>query len=178
MQKLTNQELERLTVEEFKNVEKLPVFIVLDNVRSGLNVGSVFRSSDAFRVAGVYCCGITPCPPNRDVLKSALGATERIFWKQFPYTIGAITELRNTGYKIAAVEQTVNSVMLHQLPHTFTEPLALIFGHEMNGVSQDVIEMCDFTIEVPQAGTKHSLNIAVCAGIVLWEIFRNQVNNQ
>jgi 23S rRNA (guanosine2251-2'-O)-methyltransferase len=175
MQKLTNQELERLTVEEFKNVEKLPVFVVLDNVRSGLNVGSVFRSCDAFRVAGVYCCGITPCPPNRDVLKSALGATESIIWKQFPDTISAIAELRNEGYKIAAVEQTVNSVMLHQLPNEFTDPTALIFGHEMDGVSQEVIQICDFTIEVPQAGTKHSLNIAVCAGIVLWEIFRKQV---
>lgn len=174
MQKLTNEELKRLSVEEFRKSEKLPVYIILDNVRSGLNVGSVFRSADAFRVAGIFCCGITPVPPHREVLKSALGATDSIQWEYFPDTSLAIKKLRSEGCLIASVEQTSNAVMLHQIPIS-NQPLALIFGHEMDGVSQEVINQSDYTIEIPQTGTKHSLNISVCAGIVLWEIFRQQL---
>lgn len=173
MQKLTNDELNRLTVDEFRNSEKLSVIVVLDNVRSALNVGSIFRSCDAFRVAGIYCCGITPVPPHRDVLKSALGATDSVAWKYFDDTISAINELRQKHYTIAGVEQTVDSVKLNDLENNFKLPLALVFGHEMDGVSQEVIHLCDFALEVPQAGTKHSLNIAVCTGIVLWEVFRS-----
>jgi 23S rRNA (guanosine2251-2'-O)-methyltransferase len=174
MQKLTNKELKRLTVDEFRNSEKLSVLLVLDNVRSGLNVGSIFRSADAFGIEGICCCGITPVPPHRDILKSALGATESISWKHMPDTLAAIAELKEKGYRIAAVEQTIDSVKLQEIQIQGQQPLALILGHEMEGVSQEVIDHSDFTIEIPQAGTKHSLNVSVCAGIVLWEISRRR----
>ena len=174
MQKLTNEELKRLSVEEFKESEKLPVYIILDNVRSGLNVGSVFRSADAFRVAGIYCCGITPVPPHREVLKSALGATDSVQWEYFQDTLSVISKLRSGGCIIASVEQTSNAVMLHQIPKS-AQPLAIIFGHEMDGVSQEAINQSDYSIEIPQTGTKHSLNISVCAGIVLWELARQHL---
>lgn len=174
MQKLSNNELGRLTVDEFRNSEKLPVIVVLDNVRSGLNVGSVFRSADAFRVQAIYCCGITPVPPHRDILKSALGATESMNWKYFENTLVAVNELKSDGFKIASVEQAIHSVKLNTIGEII-QPLALIFGHEMDGVSQEIINTSDFTIEIPQVGTKHSLNISVCAGIVLWEITRKKI---
>lgn len=171
MQKLRNKELGRLSVDEFKKSEKLPVIIVLDNVRSAMNTGSIFRTADAFIVEKICCCGITPVPPHRDVLKSALGATETVQWEYYKDTLTCVAALKATQTTIAAVEQTINSLSLQNicLP---AQRLALIFGHEMDGVQQEVINQCDYTIEVPQSGTKHSLNIAVCTGIVLWEIYR------
>ena len=177
MQKLRNDELGRLSVPEFKNSEKLPLFIVLDNVRSAINVGSIFRTADAFRIQRILCCGITPVPPHRDLLKSALGATESVEWEYFENTISCIHSLKQKKVCIAAIEQTVNSVPLQELVIDFTNPIALIFGHEMEGVSQEAINLADFSLEIPQAGTKHSLNIAVCAGIALWEVFKKSIRS-
>lgn len=177
MQKLRNDELGRLSVPEFKNSEKLPLFIVLDNVRSAINVGSIFRTADAFRIQRILCCGITPVPPHRDLLKSALGATESVEWEYFEDTISCIHSLKQKNVRIAAIEQTVNSVPLQEFKVDFTSPLALIFGHEMEGVSQEAINLADFSLEIPQVGTKHSLNIAVCAGIVLWEVFKKSIRS-
>ena len=172
MQKLSNDELSRISINEFKESAKLPVIIVLDNVRSAINVGSIFRSADAFRILGIHCCGITPAPPHRDLLKSALGASETVAWQYHQDTFSCLSELRKKEITIAAVEQTSSSILLQSMLQEEEKPLALIFGHEMEGVSQEIINHCDYSIEVPQAGTKHSLNIAVCAGIVLWEVFR------
>ncbi len=175
MQKLRNDELGRISIPEFKNSAKLPLIIVLDNVRSAINVGSIFRTADAFRIQHIYCCGITPVPPHRDLLKSALGATESVEWAYFPDTLSCINVLKEKNVKVAAIEQTVKSIPLQQMEVDHSHPLAVVFGHEMHGVSQEVINRCDFSLEVPQAGTKHSLNIAVCTGIVLWEIFRKSL---
>ena len=172
MQKLSNDELSRISINEFKESAKLPVIIVLDNVRSAINVGSIFRSADAFRILGIHCCGITPAPPHRDLLKSALGASDTVAWQYHTDTLSCLSELKKRDFTLAAIEQTRNSIPLQSVQLDQDKPLALIFGHEMNGVSQEVINHCGFSIEVPQAGTKHSLNIAVCAGIVLWEVFR------
>lgn len=174
MQKLANSELQRLTVDEFKNSVKLSVIVVLDNVRSALNVGSIFRTADAFRITAVHCCGITPVPPHRDVLKSALGATDAVSWEYFPDTLSCILKLKEAGYRIASVEQAVNAIPLQHAASTVALPLALVFGHEMDGVSQHIINESDCTLEIPQSGTKHSLNIAVCTGIVLWEFYRGK----
>ena len=182
MRKLKNEELCRKSPDEFRSAEKLPVVVVLDNVRSAYNVGSVFRTADAFPVEAIYLCGITGYPPHKEILKTALGATETVQWKYYKSTLEAIRELKKSGYMIYAVEQAEGSVMLHQdsLPHpqplsserAGQPPMAVIFGHEVDGVQQDVLDSCDGCIEIPQDGTKHSLNIAVSAGIVLWEFFR------
>ena len=178
MQKLRNDELGRISVEDFKNSEKLSLIIVLDNVRSAINVGSIFRTADAFRIMQICCCGITPIPPHRDLLKSALGATESVHWEYFTDTLSCINTLKEQNVVIAAIEQTKNSVQLQELKVSNAKPIALIFGHEMNGVSQDIIDCSDYSVEIPQTGTKHSLNIAVCAGIVLWEVFRKSKSIQ
>lgn len=170
MQKLKNEELNRITPEHFRASEKTPLVLVLDNVRSALNVGSVFRTADAFLLEQIFLCGITAVPPNRDVLKSALGATETVAWKYVEKTLDAIHELKKQHYKIFAVEQAVESISLEE----FVVPrnkMALVFGHEVNGVDTSVLQECDGCIEIPQVGAKHSLNIAVCAGIVIWDIF-------
>ena len=176
MEKTKNEELGRISVEDFLKSEKLPVVIVLDNVRSALNVGSVFRTADAFRVSKIYLCGITPTPPNRDILKSALGATETIQWKYAATTLEVINLLKKENYYLAAIEQTKTSVQLQEFNLSNEKKLALIFGHEVDGVNQQVINECDASIEIPQQGTKHSLNIAVCAGIVIWEVFRKYLS--
>jgi 23S rRNA (guanosine2251-2'-O)-methyltransferase len=170
MRKLLNSELERKSVEEFRKSGKAPFIIVLDNVRSQSNVGSVFRTSDAFLTEAIYLCGITSCPPHREIQKTALGATESVAWKYFPRTMDAIVELRENGYKIIAVEQAEDSVELQDLDIQINQKYALVFGHEVNGVDQEVINCCDMCVEIPQFGTKHSFNIAVSAGIVLWEV--------
>lgn len=169
--KRSMQELGRMSAEEFRIAEKVPIVVVLDNVRSGLNVGSVFRSSDAFRIARIYCCGITPTPPQRDILKTALGATETVEWEHSADTLHTVHSLREAGFECWAIEQTTASKMLNEwLPATPQAPLALIFGNEVNGVEQSVINACHGALEIPQHGTKHSLNIAVCAGIVLYDL--------
>jgi 23S rRNA (guanosine2251-2'-O)-methyltransferase len=170
--KLKNDELERKSVSEFKNAEKTPVVIVLDNVRSALNVGSIFRTADAFLIEAIYLCGITAQPPNRDIQKTALGATETIAWKYFGNTKDAVTGLKSNNYKIIAAEQTSSSILLDKYIPQPNEKIAIVFGNEISGIDQEIINSADHAIEIPQAGMKHSLNIAVCVGIVVWEIYR------
>ena len=163
-------ELGRKTTEEFRNAKKKPIIIVLDNVRSGNNVGSVFRSADAFLLSGIYLCGITAKPPHKDIHKTAIGATESVMWKYFDKTNDAILELKKNGYMIVSVEQTTGSVSLRNFKYEGNIPLAVVFGNEVEGVDQEIVNLSDACIEVPQFGTKHSLNISVCAGIVLYHL--------
>jgi tRNA G18 (ribose-2'-O)-methylase SpoU len=170
MRKLTMEELHRLSKEAFEEASKLPVVMVLDNIRSLSNVGAVFRSADAFRIGEVFLCGITACPPHREIHKTALGADETVTWRYFETTEEACRVLKERGYRIFAVEQTEGSVMLQDfeaVPDT-----AFILGNEVEGVGDGVLPYCDGAIEIPQAGTKHSLNVSVCAGIVMWHVFR------
>lgn len=165
-------ELNRKSTDEFKKAEKIPIIIVLDNVRSMNNVGSVFRTADAFLVEAIYLCGVTATPPHREIQKTALGATETVNWKHFETTIEAVQSLKNEGYKIYAVEQADQSIMLDKFTPD-SNKIALVFGNEITGVEQSVIDVCDACIEIPQYGTKHSLNISVSAGIVVWEIAKS-----
>ncbi|HET8962875.1 MAG TPA: RNA methyltransferase [Chitinophagales bacterium] len=169
MQKTPNEDLPRLNVEEFKKSEKTPVVIVMDNVRSLNNIGSIFRTADAFLLQGICLCGISPVPPHRDIEKTALGATESVEWEYFDNTTDAIEKLRENGYRIVAVEQTDKSIMLHEYQPQKNGKTALIFGHEIMGISEEVLALCDESIEIPQFGTKHSLNIAISTGVVLWD---------
>ena len=172
MRKLSMDELKRKSVDEFKQSQKMPVVIVMDNIRSMHNVGSVFRTADAFLVSAIYLCGYTPQPPHRDINKTALGATETVDWKFYPEASMAVEELRNEGYTVFAVEQVEKSVLLHQFAGMNNEKLAVVFGNEVTGVGEQVLTLCDGSIEIPQFGMKHSLNISIAAGIVLWEIVR------
>jgi tRNA G18 (ribose-2'-O)-methylase SpoU len=171
VQKLKTYELNRMTPVEFKNAEKLPVVIVLDNIRSQHNIGSVFRTADAFRIAEIHLCGITATPPNREMHKTALGSTESVTWRYFQTTIDSIKELRKEGYRLVAVEQTNQSIRLDELHPVPDGKIALIFGNEVQGVDDQVIREVDLAVEIPQFGTKHSLNISVAVGIVIWELF-------
>jgi 23S rRNA (guanosine2251-2'-O)-methyltransferase len=172
MKKLLNEELNRKSIEEFKQAGKYPVLVVLDNVRSLNNIGSIFRTCDAFLLEGLLLCGITATPPHREINKTALGATESVNWQYDENTVDAVMRLRSQGYKIVAVEQTAHASSLQDFVFSQNEKYAIIFGHEVHGVQQEVVNLCDETIEIPQHGTKHSLNVAVSAGIVLWEFFR------
>ena len=172
MRKLKITELNRLTPEAFKESRKIPLIVVLDHVRSLNNVGSVFRTSDAFRVEAIYLCGITACPPHAEIHKTALGAEETVDWKYFNDTLEAVENLRQMGYTICAIEQAEGSVMLDKLLLDKTKKYAVILGNEVKGVQQTVVDKCDMCIEIPQYGTKHSLNVSVSAGIVIWEFFR------
>jgi 23S rRNA (guanosine2251-2'-O)-methyltransferase len=172
MKKLRNDELNRKTVAEFKQAGKYPVMVILDNIRSLNNIGSVFRTCDAFLMEGICLCGITATPPHREISKTALGATESVNWRYFKTTLEAVNYFQNSGYLIFAIEQTMQSCELHKFNIVKDGKYALVFGHEIKGVEQEVIDICDGAIEIPQHGTKHSLNIAVSAGIVLWEFFR------
>jgi 23S rRNA (guanosine2251-2'-O)-methyltransferase len=171
MRKLTMDELNRVSIEKFDQLDKLPVICVLDNIRSQHNIGSIFRTSDAFRISEIYLCGITATPPNREINKSALGATESVKWQYFSDTRIAIEQLKKTGYKIIAVEQAFESTMLEDFSLQASEKLALVFGNEVYGVSDDVMEMVDACIEIPQFGTKHSFNVSVSAAIVLYQVY-------
>jgi len=170
MRKLLNSELERKSVEQFRKSEKSPFIIVLDNVRSQNNVGSIFRTADAFLSEAIYLCGITATPPHREINKTALGATESVTWKYFSKTSEAINELRDSGYRIIGIEQAEGSVELQNMKINKGEKYALVFGHEVNGVDQEILNLCDHCVEIPQFGTKHSFNIAISVGIVLWEL--------
>lgn len=170
MRKLANEELNRKTIEEFRQAEKTPLVLVLDNVRSLNNIGSVFRTGDAFLVEAIYLCGITATPPHKDIQKTALGATESVVWKYFKSTLEAVEALKLT-HSIYAIEQAENSLLLNEFEPSKEKKLAVIFGNEVKGVDQQVINACDGCIEIPQLGTKHSLNIAVSAGIVVWDLF-------
>lgn len=163
-------ELNRKTVDEFRAAEKIPLVVVLDNVRSMHNVGSVFRTADAFLVNGIRLCGYTPRPPHRDIQKTALGATETVSWQYAEKTVDAIAELKAEGYRVFAVEQVEKSIPLQEFSFDKGEKLAIIFGNEVTGIDPDVLALCDGFIEIPQFGMKHSLNISVAAGIVLWEL--------
>lgn len=162
-------DLNRKTTEEFKKASKLPVIIVLDNVRSMNNVGSVFRTADAFLIEAIYLCGVTAKPPHREIQKTALGATETVNWKHFETTTDAVSSLKDEGYLVYAVEQADESIMLDKFVPA-PGKIALVFGNEVSGVDQAVIDICDACIEIPQFGTKHSLNLAVSVGIVVWEM--------
>ncbi len=170
MRKLQNSELGRKSIDQFREFSKSPFIVVLDNVRSHSNVGSVFRTADAFLTESIYLCGITARPPHRDIQKTALGATESVAWKYFSNTSEAIRELKSKGYIIVGIEQAEGSISLGDFIVKPGVRYALVFGHEVNGVDQAVINECDFVVEIPQFGTKHSFNIAVSAGIVLWEM--------
>lgn len=172
MRKMPNEELERLSIPEFKDSKKIPVVVVLDNVRSQNNIGSVFRTADAFRLESIILCGITSKPPHREIHKTALGATESVQWEYQEETWKVIEELKAKGYQILAVEQAEDSVSLEQLHLAKDKKYALVFGHEIRGVDQKVVDMCDLCVEIPQYGTKHSLNISVAAGIVIWDVFK------
>ena len=168
--KLLNEELHRLTVDEFKRAEKLPVVVVLDNVRSLNNIGSVFRTSDAFRLEKIYLCGITATPPHREIHKTALGAEESVVWEYAENTIEVVQRLKAEGFTVVAVEQVANSRSLEEEMLRPGEKYAYIFGNEIKGVDQEVVNMVDYSLEIPQFGTKHSFNIAVTVGIVLWQV--------
>lgn len=172
MKKLKLEELGRISIDEFKEAEKLPVCILLDNVRSLHNVGSAFRTADAFRIEKIYLAGITGTPPHREIQKSALGATESVVWEYVENSAKAIQDLKTRGYSIIIVEQTTESAQLNEFIPTADTKYCLVFGNEVNGVSEEVISKGDVTLEIPQIGTKHSLNISVCLGIVCWEFFR------
>jgi 23S rRNA (guanosine2251-2'-O)-methyltransferase len=172
MRKLKNSELNRLSPEDFRKAEKSPFSIILDNIRSLNNIGSVFRTADAFLVEKIYLCGITATPPHKDIHKTALGSTESVEWEYFKNTIDAFRILKKKRYKIVAVEQTTGSISLENFRIDPGKKYAFVFGHEVRGVDQSVVDECDSCLDIPQYGTKHSLNISVSAGIVLWEIFR------
>ena len=176
MRKLSMEELNRKSVEEFRQSDKMPVVAVLENVRSAYNVGSVFRTADAFLLEAVYLCGYTAFPPHKEIRKTALGAEETVSWKHFKKVDEALEELKALGYKIYVVEQVENSRKLNDVKFDRGEKIAVVFGNEVTGVEQSTIEKCAGCIEIPQAGMKHSLNIAVAAGVVLWELVRGKMS--
>jgi 23S rRNA (guanosine2251-2'-O)-methyltransferase len=175
MRKLANEELNRKSLDEFKGSSKTPIIIVLDNVRSLNNVGSVFRTADAFLIEAIYLCGITGTPPNKEIQKTALGATESVSWKYTATTLEAVEELKQMGYFACSIEQAESACMLNEFIPEKKQKIAIIFGNEVKGVEQEVIDKSDQVIEIPQVGTKHSLNIAVSVGIVVWDLFRKLV---
>ena len=166
------KELNRISVEEFKEAEKLPLIVVLDNVRSQYNVGSVFRTSDAFRVECIYLCGISATPPHQEIHKTALGAEDTVNWEYFKDTKEAILKLKSDGYYIFSIEQVEGSVMLENLQLDASKKYAVVLGNEVKGVQQEVVDLSDGCIEIPQYGTKHSLNVSTTAGIIIWDFFK------
>ena len=171
MRKLKNKELDRLSVEDFKLTQKTPIIVILDNIRSLNNIGSVFRTSDAFLVKKIYLCGITATPPHKDIHKTALGSTETVEWEYVENIIDLIQSLKSENIKVISIEQAENATMLNDFQPDPNNTYALVFGNEVKGVKQDVVSASDLVLEIPQFGTKHSLNISVSAGIVIWDIF-------
>jgi len=171
MRKLKNIELSRLSIEEFKNSKKTPISIILDNIRSLNNIGSIFRSADAFLVDKIYLCGITARPPNKDIHKTALGSTDSVNWEYHNNILDLMDSLKKTGLKIISIEQAENATTLNNFKFEKNANYAFVFGNEINGVSQEVINASDEVIEIPQYGTKHSFNISVSVGIVLWDVY-------
>lgn len=170
-EKLSMQQLGRISVDQYKSSEKSPLIIIADNVRSMHNVGSIFRTSDAFLVEKIYLCGITPTPPHREIQKTALGATESVDWQYAENTLDVINQLKKEGWTILALEQTTNSVMLDELKVEKGEKIAIVLGNEVEGVNQEVINLCHKAVEIPQFGTKHSFNVSVSCGIMLWQVY-------
>jgi tRNA G18 (ribose-2'-O)-methylase SpoU len=171
MRKLENNELERKSIEDFKIAEKTPLILILDDIRSLHNIGSVFRTADAFLIEKIYLCGITATPPNKEINKTALGATETVSWEHHTNVLDVITNLKNQGVTTLAIEQVESAVFLQDFKVKKEQKYALVFGNEVHGVSQEAVAICDGCIEIPQLGTKHSLNISVSAGIVVWDLF-------
>ena len=176
MRKLKNSELERLSIEEFKSSEKTPIIVILDNIRSLNNIGSVFRTSDAFLIQKIYLCGITAKPPHKDIHKTALGSTETVAWEYVENTLKLVKKLQAEGVQIASIEQAENATMLNDFQPDPGTTYALVFGNEVKGVSQEVVSHSDLVLEIPQFGTKHSLNISVSCGVVIWDLF-SKINN-
>ncbi|GJQ06292.1 RNA methyltransferase [Capnocytophaga cynodegmi] len=172
MRKLANSELQRLEIEEFKKATKTPLIVILDNVRSLNNIGSVFRTCDAFLIEKIFLCGITATPPNKEIHKTALGATESVDWEYVESTISVVERLKSEGIRVISVEQTEKSIMLNDFQPNSATKYAVIFGNEVKGVEQEVVSASDGVIEIPQYGTKHSLNISVSAGIVIWDLWK------
>jgi tRNA G18 (ribose-2'-O)-methylase SpoU len=175
MQKLSMEELNRMTPDQFRRSEKTPIIAVLENIRSAYNVGSVFRTADAFLLEAIYITGYTAIPPHKEIKKTALGAEETVSWSHFANANEAITHLKSLEYKIYAVEQVKDSISLEKIAFDPTDKIAVVFGNEVTGVEQETILQCDGCIEIPQLGMKHSLNIATAAGVVLWELIRNRI---
>lgn len=178
MRKISNNELGRVSCEEFKNVKRTPVIIIADNIRSLNNIGSLFRTADAFAIEKIYLCGITATPPNREIHKTALGAELTIDWEYYDNTIDAVAKAKEEGYLLTAIEQIEGAVQLDTFQIDPTVRYAVVLGNEVEGVSQSVADCCDIAIEIPQTGTKHSLNVSVAAGVVLWQIFSQFKKNQ
>jgi tRNA G18 (ribose-2'-O)-methylase SpoU len=176
MEKLSMQELNRMTVEDFKEASKIPLIVILDNIRSQHNTGSVFRTSDAFRVEKIILCGITATPPNREIQKTALGATESVDWEYNTSTLEAVLKLKQDGYVVLAAEQAQGSIIPDDFKPEKDKKYVIIFGNEVSGVSDEVMQHCDICIEIPQYGTKHSLNVSVSAGILIWDFFNKFTN--
>lgn len=175
LRKLKNSELDRKSIDEFKTASKTPIIVILDNIRSSNNVGSVFRSSDAFLIEKIYLCGITATPPNKDIQRTALGATDTVEWEYAKETMDVVNKLKKEGVTIATIEQAENSTMLNSFTTEEHEKIAIVMGNEVKGVQQEIVSAADTCIEIPQFGTKHSLNISVSCGIVLWDLF-NKLN--
>lgn len=171
MRKLKNSELDRLSVTEFKDIQKTPLIIILDNIRSLNNIGSVFRTSDAFLVEKIYLCGITATPPHKDIHKTALGSTESVAWEYRENTLDLVAQLQADGVIVASIEQAEKATMLNDFEPKDNQRYALVFGNEVKGVAQDVVSASDVILEIPQFGTKHSLNISVSCGVVVWDVF-------
>jgi 23S rRNA (guanosine2251-2'-O)-methyltransferase len=178
MRKLSMDELNRKSVDEFKDAKKIPVVVILENIRSAYNVGSVFRTADAFLIEFIFITGYTAKPPHKEITKTALGAQDSVDWKYFETTKEAIEELKKNEYKIFAVEQVTNSISLENISRFALDKIAFIFGNEVSGVDQEIISLCDGSVEIPQFGMKHSLNISVAAGIVLWEVVRGRISTK
>lgn len=171
MRKLENSELDRKSVEDFKEAQKTPIIIVLDDIRSLHNIGSVFRTADAFLIEKIYLCGITATPPNKEIHKTALGATETVIWEHKGNVLEVIAELKSQDVEVYAIEQVENAIFLNEFKVESNKKYGLVFGNEVFGVNQDAVKLCHGTIEIPQLGTKHSLNISVSTGIVIWDLF-------
>lgn len=171
MRKLENSELDRLTVDGFKSANKSPIIVILDNIRSLNNIGSIFRTSDAFRIQKIYLCGISAIPPHKDIQKTALGSTESVDWEYAENTLALVKKLQSNDIQVLSIEQAEKATMLNEFKPKKKQTYALVFGNEVKGVSQEVVSQSDQVIEIPQFGTKHSLNISVSCGIVLWDVF-------
>ncbi len=171
MRKLAVDEMKRVDVDEFKKLVKTPIVVVLDNIRSMNNVGSFFRTADAFRIEQLHLCGITACPPHRDITKTALGSTESVDWRYFENTIDSVNWLNENGYKVYAVEQVDTPIFLHNFCWDVSQKIAIVMGNEVFGVSDNVLPLCEGALEIPQIGTKHSLNVSVSAGMAMWHLY-------
>ncbi|TWP28467.1 TrmH family RNA methyltransferase [Apibacter muscae] len=172
-EKLKLDALNRKSIEEFKTSEKIPVVVLLDNIRSMNNVGSVFRTSDAFSIKKIFLCGITPCPPHREIQKTALGATESVDWEFYEDILQLIKNLKKEGYLLVGIEQVKDSILLQDFTINCKNKYALILGNEVDGITDSILDEIDLFVEIPQSGTKHSLNVSVCSGIILWEWYKN-----